>query len=131
MSTEPIIDDGRNFLVYDGDCPVCANYVVWTAVRRARPDILLLDARREPELVAQLRAKGVEANDVMYAEIDGVGYAGAEVMARLSDFIPDDAFGRRALKRLTGRAALTRALYPSMVAARKLLLTLLGRGRIS
>jgi predicted DCC family thiol-disulfide oxidoreductase YuxK len=35
-----------NFILYDGKCPVCSNYVAWTNLRSVRPDIELIDARK-------------------------------------------------------------------------------------
>jgi hypothetical protein len=47
-----------NFLLYDGDCPVCSAYVAMSRLRQLYPDLLVLSAREEPELVAALRQAG-------------------------------------------------------------------------
>jgi hypothetical protein len=94
----------RDFLLYDGGCPVCDNLVAWTHLRKMRPDIELIDARHSPELVAEFRAKGIEINDTMVLQLGGVDFSG-----RIGVYGP---------------------LYPLLVKGRKLLLFLLRRSLI-
>jgi predicted DCC family thiol-disulfide oxidoreductase YuxK len=130
MKTAPKADGSGNFLLYDGDCPVCTRYVAWTSLRAIRPDIRLLNARDEPELVTNLRAKGIEINDAFCLSLDGHIVHGAEAMTMLGRISePKGLFNKMALGLLQQNWIVSPA-YPVLVRGRKLLLTMLRRGLI-
>ena len=126
----PDTDRTRDFLIYDGDCPVCARYVAWTALRRAHPGIELIDAREAPGLVAELREEGVEINDTYLLQLDGARYIEAAAMARISALMVPETIGQRLLKLLTRSRRLMTPAYPLLARGRKLLLWLMGREQI-
>lgn len=119
-----------DFLLYDGECPVCSRYVLWTNIRNKHPNISLLDARQQPELVAALRTEGVEINNTMFLQIDGQSFVGAAAMAKISIYMPQNTFSQRLLRRLTSSKLLFEKIYPGFVFGRKLLLTILRRRQI-
>jgi hypothetical protein len=95
----------RDFLLYDGECPVCRAYVAMARLRRLHPHLDVLDARTEPALVAELRRQGYEINEGMVLSLGGVVHFGAEAtrtIARLGGASP--SWGRRAALRLIGTA---------------------------
>jgi hypothetical protein len=95
----------RDFLLYDGECPVCSAYVALAQLRRLYPRLEVLDARTEPTLVAELRRQGYEINDGMVLSLDGVAHFGAEatrMIARLGGAAP--SWWRRAGLSLLGAA---------------------------
>jgi hypothetical protein len=115
-----------DFLLYDGECPVCTAYVAMTQLRRLYPDIKVLDARTEPALVADLRLQGYEINVGMVLSLGGVVHFGAEatrMVARLGRASP--SWWRR-----TGLSLLGAAPYRWLSGGRGALLKLLGRGPI-
>jgi predicted DCC family thiol-disulfide oxidoreductase YuxK len=67
-----------NFLLYDGDCPACSAYVAMARLRQLYPDLQILSARTEPDLVADLRRIGYEINDGMVLSLGGKIYYAAE-----------------------------------------------------
>src|SRR5262245_53290528 len=67
-----------DFLLYDGDCPVCSAYVAMARLRQRHPRLQVLDARAEPGLVAELRGRGYEINEGMVLCLDGVIHFGAD-----------------------------------------------------
>jgi hypothetical protein len=120
------IPTGRDFLLYDGECPVCSAYVAMTQLRRLYPHVKVLDARTEPGLVADLRRQGYEINEGMVLSLGGVVQFGAEatrMMARLGRASP--SWWRRAGLRVLGAAP-----YRWLSGGRGALLKLLGRGPI-
>jgi predicted DCC family thiol-disulfide oxidoreductase YuxK len=122
---------GADYLLYDGECPACRAYVAMARLRRLYPDLRLLDARTEPDLVAELRGKGYEINEGMVLCLDGVIHFGAEatrMIALLGRATPSR--WRRATLGAIGTAPWARRLYPWLNRARGVLLRLLGRGRI-
>ena len=49
-----------NYLLYDGDCPLCSRFVAMTRLRETLPSFHLIDARDNPQLVALHRSEGRE-----------------------------------------------------------------------
>ena len=119
-----------DFLLYDGECPICSRYVLWTNIRNKNPDIALLDARQQPELVAALRTEGIEINNTMFLQVDGRRFVGAAAMAKISIYMPQNTLPQRILRSLTSSQLLFQTIYPGLVLGRKLLLALLRRRQI-
>ena len=67
-----------NFLLYDGECPACRSYVAIARLRQLWPDLRILDARQEPELVTDLRAIGYEINEGFVLSLGDRIYFGPE-----------------------------------------------------
>ncbi|MDE2367305.1 MAG: DUF393 domain-containing protein [Betaproteobacteria bacterium] len=124
-------DSNRLRVIYDGDCPFCANFVKFYAIRKNAGDVELINAREKPMLVRELRSKGMEINDGMVVIWQGHYYYGAEGMHLLSLLSSErSVFGmlNRFLFRNKNVAA---AVYPVLVAGRKLTLSLLRRKPVS
>jgi predicted DCC family thiol-disulfide oxidoreductase YuxK len=120
-----------DYLLYDGECPVCSAYVALARLRDLYPRLKVLDARSEPDLVAELRGRGYEINEGMVLCLDGVIHFGAEatrMIALLGRIAPSR--WRRATLGAIGAAPWSRRLYPWLNRARGALLRLLGRGPI-
>ena len=117
----------RDYLLYDGECPMCRSYVAMARLKQLYPQLELLDARSEPALVAGLRRQGYEINDGMVLKLDGVVHFGAEatrMIARLGEASP--SWWRRAGLTLLGAAP-----YGWLSHGRLALLRLLRRGLIA
>ncbi|MEL6478643.1 MAG: DCC1-like thiol-disulfide oxidoreductase family protein [Pseudomonadota bacterium] len=125
-------DEGgsEDFLLYDGECPVCSRYVLWTRLREAHPGIRLLNAHERPDLVGHFRARGIEVNDTFVLRLDGCDLVGAAAMAKISGLIPRDGLWQRILAQSTRSRRLLTPVYPVLVRLRKALLRLLGRPQI-
>jgi predicted DCC family thiol-disulfide oxidoreductase YuxK len=78
LQAAPLPGREANFLLYDGDCPVCSAYVAMSRLRQLYPDLRVASARDEPELVVALRQAGYEINEGMVLSLDRKLYFGAE-----------------------------------------------------
>jgi predicted DCC family thiol-disulfide oxidoreductase YuxK len=124
------LDD--NFLLYDGDCPACSAYVAMARLRQFYPNLRIVSARTEPELVAYLRARGYEINDGMVLSLDGKIYYAADATRMIATLGRDSSSRwRRAALGIIGTAPWSRPLYSWLNRGRLLILRILGRGRIS
>lgn len=119
-----------SYLLYDGDCPICVRYIAWTALRRIRPDLLLINAREAPQLVAALRAEGMEINDSMVLQLGALRLSGAQAFAAINQLNRQRPGFAGALLGWLGRPAIAQRLYPLLALGRRLLLVLLGRQKI-
>jgi predicted DCC family thiol-disulfide oxidoreductase YuxK len=122
----------NNYILYDGECPVCRAYVGMARLRQLYPGLKVLNARSEPALVARLREEGYDINEGMVLCLGGAIHFGADatrmiaVLARSSP-----SRWRRTALALLGTAPWSRRLYPSLNRARRTLLRLLRRGLIA
>lgn len=117
----------ESFVLYDGACPICASYMALLELRRFHPHIEVLDARKQPTLVAHLRALGFDVNDSLLVKLGPTVYAGADATRLLSDLASQHAWARRIAVWSIGGAPWSRALYPYLRGTRNLLLRSLGR----
>lgn len=116
------------YLLYDGECPACRSYVAFSRLRRLYPDLQVLDAREQPQLVGDLRAQGYEINEGMVLRLDDAIHFGPEATRKIAELgqTSPSAVTRVGLAAI-GSAPWSRALYPWLNRARMLLLRSLGR----
>lgn len=119
-----------NFLLYDGECPACRSYVAIARLRQLWPDLRILDARKEPELVAEMRAKGFEINDGFVLSLGGTIYFGPEATRMIGEQGRSLGPLRSAILGTVGTAPWSRRVYPWLNRGRQLLLAVLGRSLI-
>lgn len=119
-----------NFLLYDGECPACRSYVAIARLRQLWPDLRILDARKEPELVAELRAKGYEINEGFVLSLGGTLYFGPEATRVIGEHGRSHGPARSAVLGAIGTAPWSRRLYPWLNRGRQLILAVLGRSLI-
>lgn len=115
-----------DYLLYDGECPICAGFVKFAEFRRRHPDLNLLDARHHPELVAELRRDGYDINEGMMLVVEGRLYFGAAANAKLASYRSDLPASKRA-----AIAAIGATPYPLLRGVRNALLRLRGKPLIS
>ncbi len=118
-----------DYVLYDGACPACSHYIAATGLRERR-DIVLIDARSNPALVAEHAAGGRPIDDGMVVAIGGVMHYGADATRKLAEIGRPKTGASRLLLWFVGTAPWARALYPALSAGRRGLLRLIGRERI-
>lgn len=117
----------NDYILYDGECPVCASYVALTNLREVAPQLAVIDARQRPDLVEHYRRDGIEINEGMIIKVGELTLDGAPAFAminRLSQ--PNSRLIRLSLRLLSGHRA-SRLLYPALAFGRRVLLILLRR----
>lgn len=120
----------RNFLLYDGDCPFCSNYVRMVQLRKAVGPVELLDMRQHPDLVAHFRDRGYDLNEGMLLRLDGHIYWGADCINRLALLSSDSDLFNQVNAAIFRRPCLSAVLYPFMTRGRALTLALLGKKKM-
>ncbi|MCM2573568.1 DUF393 domain-containing protein [Achromobacter xylosoxidans] len=117
----------RNFLLYDGDCPFCSNYVRFVRLREAVGPVDLLNMRDEPDLVRHYTGKGIDLNNGMLLHLNNVDYWGADCINRLALLSSGSGWLNRLNAAIFRSRTASAFLYPIMRAGRNLTLRLLGR----
>jgi len=115
------------WIVYDGQCPFCARYVLLYRIRQLVERVHLIDARSDDPLVKELSEAGFDLNEGMVVKWDGRIYYGSDAMHVLALLGSDLSLFNRLNRWLFLRRRLAKALYPFFVGSRKATLRILGR----
>ncbi|WEF25698.1 DCC1-like thiol-disulfide oxidoreductase family protein [Paracoccus sp. S3-43] len=107
---------------YDGDCPLCRNYVQMLRLRDALGPVDLIDARGDDPRLAALRRAGCDLNAGMVVRQGDLIWQGGDAVWMLSRLA-----GRGPMAWLLRDRRRAARLYPWLRAGRGLLLRLLGR----
>lgn len=125
MDTTP-----QNFLLYDGDCPFCTNYVQMVQLQKAVGPVALLNMREHPDLAAAFRQQGYDLNEGMLLRLDGKTYWGADCINRLALISTDNDLFNKVNAAVFRNPCLSAALYPFMRRGRALTLALMGKKKM-
>lgn len=123
--------EGGVDIVYDGECPFCARYVLVARLRDAVGPVRLIDARSRPDVVAELRQLGLDINSGMAVQYEGTLHYGADAMTILSLLSSRSGILNNMLARVFRNRGLATALYPALRTGRNMTLRVLGRTRIT
>lgn len=127
---EQLMKSAGLVVIYDGLCPLCANYVQMLRLRQSVRTVELIDARFDQVLVSALADAGYKLDDGMLAIYGQKAYYGRDAVTLLSRLTESKAWINRATATVLGRPFLARLVYPAMTRGRSLLLWLLRRPRL-
>ncbi len=127
----PGFDTSVTWVVYDGDCPFCTQFVKLMRLRAAIGPVKPLNARDPHPVVDYVRARGVDLNEEMALVMHGEVYSGADCVHRLSLMSTGSGLFNGLVSRIFASPRLTRLLYPVMRAGRNATLALMGRRAIA
>ena len=125
-----MFDRAGTYIVYDGDCVFCSQYVSFLRLKRAIGPVELVNARDPHPIVAHLKSRGVDLNEEMALVLNGEIYSGPECMNRLALMSTGAGFFNAAMAKVFARPQVARALYPILRTGRNLTLRILGRKQI-
>ena len=128
--TEPADESAQeDFLLYDGQCPFCSFYARKSGFRApdGRP-LKLIDANQAPELLAGMRAEGLEAEEGMVLVSGGRRYQGAEAMAALRAMTSKTGWFGRLARWFASNPSRVRVFYPWFLRLRRVALWVGKRG---
>lgn len=118
-------------VIYDGQCPFCANFMQLYRLRENVGELELIDARQAPALVRELRAMGMEINGGMVVRWRGQYHFGADGMQLLATLGADQGIFGRLNHVLFHKESSATIWYPLLSAGRRLTLRLLRRKPIA
>lgn len=117
-------------LVYDGQCPLCRQFVRLQRLRRDVGEPTLIDARQESDARRDLSALGIDLDAGFALRIGETWVHGDEALHRLALMSTGSGLFNRLMARLFASPRRTARLYPWLRRGRAVLLRLLGRGPI-
>ena len=116
-----------NWLLYDGDCPLCSAYVSYVRLREAAGPVALLNAREHPDVAAEAQRGGYDLDIGMLLKLDGRYYHAADCINALALLTTPSGWFNRLNRILFKSRVFSRLAYPALRAGRNLTLLLLGR----
>jgi predicted DCC family thiol-disulfide oxidoreductase YuxK len=124
------MQSSANWLLYDGDCPLCSQYVVHVRLKAAVGPVTLANAREHPALVEEVRRLGYNVDEGMVLKLNGRYYYGADCIHALALLTTSAGWFNRINSMAFRSRAFSRFAYPILRAGRNLTLKLLGRSRL-
>ena len=109
-------------VLYDGECPFCANYIAMARLRERMGEVALIDARERPDLVEAHKAAGRPIDDGMIVETPDAVYFGGDAVWAINALLSMNPI----LNALSGRAML-KFVYPALRFGRNTALRVMGR----
>lgn len=114
-------------VLYDGDCPLCAEYTRTLRLKSVVGALELIDLRREPLALESLLEAGMVPDHGMVVEHEGRLYHGADAVNLLALLSSSNSWLAILFNWLLGIPLLAGLLYPLMRMGRNLLLLSLER----
>lgn len=130
MSAEPGFDTNTSYVVYDGECPFCTQYVKLVRLRETVGSVKLLNAREDHPVVRFVRSKGIDLNQEMALVMKGEIFSGPDCMHRLALLSTGSGFFNGLMSKMFASRGLTRFMYPILRTGRNATLALMGRKKI-
>jgi hypothetical protein len=129
MSSESRTASGA-WIVYNGECPFCSNYVALYRMRAQLGEVHLINARDDVPIVQDIRARGIDLDKGMVLKLGDDFYHGDKCMYMLALLSSESNIINRINKWIFSHQARARLLYPLLVAGRNFTLLLMGRRKI-
>ncbi|WP_048305663.1 DCC1-like thiol-disulfide oxidoreductase family protein [Halomonas sp. PR-M31] len=119
-------------MVYDGQCPFCANYVRLVRLQGTIGRLQLVDAREKPSAVNEaildeIRRAGLDIDQGMVLKLDGQLYHGDEAMHRVALLSSRSGIFNRLNYWVFRSPRRARLLYPPLRSIRNIVIKGLGR----
>ena len=118
------------WLVYDGECPVCNNYVHFFRAKESIT-LYLVDARKESEIMDEITKRQFNIDEGMVLKIDDALYYGSDAMHALALLGTESDILNKINYRLFRSQAVSRIIYPIGKAFRNILLKILRIPKIN
>lgn len=118
--------EGKAWLVYDGECPLCRGYARRLDVERSVGELILVDARQGGPVVEEIRSLPWDLNDGMALKTGGRHYLGDDALHVLALLSGGRGVFSTMNRLLFGSRATARLVYPLLKLGRRALLRLKG-----
>ncbi|MBV6325090.1 DCC1-like thiol-disulfide oxidoreductase family protein [Duganella violaceipulchra] len=118
-------------LVYDADCPFCADFVALTRLRQSVGKVDLVNARQGGPVVDAVRAAGYDLNTGMVLNYQGNFYHGAECLHMLALLSAQSDGFNRTLAWLFRSQLFCRCAYPLLRTGRRIVLAIKGMEKLN
>ncbi len=119
-----------NWLLYDGDCPFCSNYISRLRLQESS-NVRLIDARNVSHELRLAHSLGYRIDKGMLLNLDDNLYHGSECISRLSLLVTSSSTFNRWNRRIFASPRQSALLYPLLRLGRNLMVRVMGRGLLN
>ncbi|WP_137170657.1 DCC1-like thiol-disulfide oxidoreductase family protein [Marinomonas sp. FW-1] len=123
--------DKQILLIYDKECPACDFYCQIVRIHQSVGDLVLIDARENPEVLQEITAEGLDIDQGMVLKMGGQLYYGADAIHLLALLSSRSGVFNRLNYWLFSSKKVAGILYPILRSCRNLLLKILGKTKIN
>ncbi len=120
-----IIEPHGIYVVYDGDCPFCRNYVRLSNMRAGDTTVELVNAREKGPITLECARRGFDLDAGMVFILDGRFYHGGDAVNRIALISSSSGILNKVNRWIFRHRGLSRLLYPGLRACRNLTLRVL------
>lgn len=118
-------------LVYDKQCPVCANYCQIVQIRESVGEMMLIDARKDSQHLQQITKKGLAIDQGMVLIVDDNLFYGADAIHALALMSSRSGLFNKLNYWLFKSPDFAKIVYPILRFCRSILLKYLGKAKIN
>lgn len=121
----------NNWIIYDGDCPFCRNYVRFTRLKDAIGPVRLINARDSGPEVDAVKAMGLDLDEGMVLFYQGQYYHGDKCLNMLALMSSESGFFNKLNAFLFSCPKAAQISYPFLRFGRNTTLTLMGKDKLN
>jgi len=114
-------------IIYDGDCPLCNDYIHRLRLVESCGAVQLVDARAESALTRSYWALGYDLDEGMILVVGDAVYYGAAAATALARLSSNSTLFNRIYHWILSHETIGKLAYPLMKACRRIALRLKGR----
>lgn len=122
--------ESDNWILYDGDCPFCKNYMRYTHLKESAGPIKLIDARDKTPEYDEVIKLGYNLDDGMILKYHDQYFHGDECLNRLAMMSSGNGCFNKLCATLFSSPTISKLSYPFLKAGRGAALFMLGRDKI-
>lgn len=119
------------YIIYDGECPFCSNYVKMLKLKESIGPVRLINAREGGTEVNAAREAGLDLDEGMILHLDGQMYHGDECVNRLALLSSRLGMFNRINAAIFQSPRLSKVLYPVLRFGRNAVIRLLGKKKLA
>lgn len=123
--------DKQILLIYDKECPACHFYCQIVRIRQSVGELVLIDARENPEVLQEVTAQGLDIDQGMVLKMNGQLYYGADAIHLLALLSGRSGVFNRLNYWLFSSKKVAAILYPILRSCRNVLLKILDKTKIN
>ena len=120
----------NNTIIYDGECPICKNFLIFTKLKEYNPEIKIINARENSEAVQYFKNLGYTIDDGFILVLNEEIYYGDKCLQKISKIINKENVFRNIYSKIFKYKVLSATSYPFFKFTRSIILKLIGIKKI-
>lgn len=120
----------KNYILFDGECPFCSDYVRFASLRKSVGPVELINARDETEEAKAAREADYVLDEGMLLSLEGKLYYGADCLNMIAMLSTKSGVLNKMNHALFNSPRVARIAYPVLKFGRNATLRILGISRL-